>query len=154
MGARKKVSRGPRGQAGSRTGSARARRQPAIVPLPFDPFTPGQEHPAWIRTSFPDYVQHTHEDLVRSIRTLEHRGHTITITTTYDVSVDGRLVTLHMMVDELGQLWSHLCPYLSFSSATDLVRHLIERMPHLFEAPPHDHDHDHDTHPPHGHGGA
>jgi len=37
-------------------------------------------------------------------------------------------------VDEEGRLWSHLCPYLTFATATELVLHLIERMPHLFEA--------------------
>jgi hypothetical protein len=150
MGARKKVSRGRQGRTelGRRSGRS-AGRQP-VVPLPFDPFTPGQEHPEWVRTSFPAYVQHPHDYLARSVRTLENQGRTITITTTYEVRVEGQLVTLHMMVDEQGQLWSHLCPYQSFPSAMDLVRHLLRRMPHLFEAPPHDHD----AHPAHGHGGA
>jgi hypothetical protein len=52
-----------------------------------------------------------------------------------------------MMVDEEGRLWSHLCPYLTFASALELVRHLLSRMPHLFEAappgPPPEHEHTH-----------
>jgi hypothetical protein len=116
-----------------------ARKSPAtgaVAPLEFDPFTPGREHPEWVRKNFPTYVEHQHENLVRSDRVLEHRGNTITITTTYEVRVEGRLVTLHMMVDEEGRLWSHLCPYLTFATATELVLHLLERMPHLFEATP------------------
>ncbi len=96
-------------------------------------FTSGQEHPEWVRKKFPTYVEHTHESLARSDRTLKHQGRTIT--TTYEVRVEGRLITLHMMVDEEGRLWSHLCPYLTFTSAPELVRHLLKRMPHLFEAP-------------------
>jgi hypothetical protein len=99
----------------------------------FDPFKPGTEHPDWVMKEFPSYVEHTHESLARSTRVLEHRGNTITITTTYEVRVGERLVTLHMMVDEEGRLWSHLCPYLTFATAPELVRHLIERMPHLLE---------------------
>jgi hypothetical protein len=138
MATRKKRQAGP--EKPTRRGTASEFRAHRIAPLEFDPFTPGLEHPEWVRKEFPTYVEHSHESLVRSIRTLEHRGRTITITTTYEVRIEGRLVTLHMMVDEAGQLWSHLCPYLTFASAPELVRHLLTRMPHLFEAtqsPPH-----------------
>ena len=146
------------------TGSRRKSVPRAIAPLAFDPFKPGSEHPDWVMKGFPSYVEHAHESLVRSTRVLEHRGSAITITTTYEVRVDERLVTLHMMVDEEGRLWSHLCPYLTFATATELVRHLIERMPHLFEparpspggredgGPTHRGEHEH--HPAHVHGGA
>lgn len=118
------------------TGTRRG-RQRAIEPLPsFDPFTPGSEHPDWVAKEFPSYVEHSHEALTRSTRVLEHRGHTLTITTTYEVRLDERLLTLHMMVDEEGRLWSHLCPYQTFATATELVQHLLERMPHLFEPAP------------------
>jgi hypothetical protein len=133
MAARKKRQAGQEKPA--RRGTTSEARAHCIAPLEFNPFTPGLEHPEWVRKEFPSYVEHTHESLVRSVRTLEHRGRTITITTTYEVRVEGRLVTLHMMVDEEGQLWSHLCPYQSFASAPELVRHLLTRMPHLFEAP-------------------
>ena len=148
MGATKKAPKGRKGRTERGMSAGRSARRRPVVPLAFDPFTPGREHPEWVRTSFPDYVHHPHQDLVRSVRTLDHRGRTITITTTYEVRVEGRLVTLHMMVDEQGQLWSHLCPYQSFDSATELVRHLLERLPHLFEAA------QPDPHAAHGHGGA
>jgi hypothetical protein len=140
MAARKKQqARRAKPAGGGPSSEARAYR---IAPLKFDPFTPGLEHPEWVRKEFPAYVGQTHEDLVRSVRTLEHQGRTVTITTTYEVRIDGRLVTLHMMVDEEGQLWSHLCPYQTFASAPELVRHLLTRMPHLFEAAqPSGHDH-------------
>jgi hypothetical protein len=136
------------------SGTASKARAYGLAPLEFDPFTPGLEHPEWVRKEFPTYVEHTHESLARSDRTLEHRGRTITITTTYEVRVEGRLVTLHMMVDEEGRLWSHLCPYVTFATAPELVRHLLTRMPQLFEAPQPSHtDHDPSTHDP-SHGGA
>jgi hypothetical protein len=155
MAARKKRQAGKEKPVRRGTASeARAHRTP---PLEFDPFTPGLDHPEWVRKKFPTYVEHAHESLARSDRTLEHEGRTITITTTYEVSVEGRPVTLHMMVDEEGRLWSHLCPYLTFASAPELVSHLLTRMPHLFEATqPTARDssgHDHSSHG-HSHGGA
>ena len=161
MAARKKQRAGQE-KPGRRGASAEAKAY-RIPPLEFDPFTPGLEHPEWVRTKFPTYVEHTHESLARSDRTLEHKGRTITITTTYEVRVEERLITLHIMVDEEGKLWSHLCPYLTFDSALELVRHLLTRVPHLFEAPQptapggstgggHS-GHDHSTHD-HSHGGA
>ncbi len=126
--------RGKQKAATPRETVSRRKGEPrTIAPLEFDPFKPGSEHPAWVMKDFPSYVEHAHEALARSTRVLEHQGNTITITTTYEVRVNERLVTLHMMVDEEGRLWSHLCPYLTFATATELVRHLIERMPHLFE---------------------
>ncbi|EPX57591.1 hypothetical protein D187_004893 [Cystobacter fuscus DSM 2262] len=108
-----------------------------------------------MRQGFPTYVEHEHESLARSVRTLDHQGRAISITTTYEVRVEGQLVSLHMMVDEEGRLWSHLCPYLTFASAVELVRHLLTRMPHLFEAAPHGPppEHDPSAHE-HTHGGA
>ena len=132
MAARKKRQEAPRKPARRKTASeARAHY---IAPLELDPFTPGREHPEWVRKAFPTYAEHTHESLGRSDRTLEHQGRTITITTTYEVRVEQRPITLHMMVDEEGRLWSHLCPFLTFATAPELVRHLLTRMPHLFEA--------------------
>jgi hypothetical protein len=144
---------------------ARSKNAPRAVPLAvFNPFKPGSEHPDWVMKDFPSYVEHTHESLARSTRVLEHQGSTITITTTYEVRIGERLLTLHMMVDEEGRLWSHLCPYLTFATAPELVRHLIERMPHLFESaqpPPGVDDGDghsghggHANHSAHVHGGA
>jgi hypothetical protein len=166
MAARKKQQPGQKKPV--RRGTSSALKAHCIPPLEFDPFTSGRDHPEWVRKKFPTYVEHTHESLARSDRTLEHEGRTITITTTYEVRVEGRLLTLHMMVDEEGRLWSHLCPYLTFASAPELVSHLLKRMPHLFEASQptlsgggaggghsgHDHsDHDHSGHD-HSHGGA
>jgi hypothetical protein len=154
MGARKQSSGGLKGRTERDTAPGRKGGPQSVAPLEFDPFTPGREHPEWVRKNFPDYVEQTHEALVRSVRTLESHGHLITITTAYEVRVDGHLVTLHMMVDEQGQLWSHLCPYQSFTSATELVRHLLDRLPHLFEGT-NPAGHGGHTHPSAGeHGGA
>ena len=152
MGNKKKPSEGMNGRTEHDTASGYKDGPQSVAPLEFDPFTPGREHPEWVRKSFPEYADYTHEALGRSVRTLESRGRTITITTAYEVRVDGRLVTLHMMVDEQGELWSHLCPYQSFTSATELVRHLLDRLPHLFEgtAPAGHGGHDHSSAAEHG----
>ncbi len=149
-----KTKRQSRRKAAPRREAAPRRKPgpPPVAPLAFDPFTPGREHPEWVRKEFPSYVEHAHEALARSTRVLEHRGSTITITTTYEVRIDERLLTLHMMVDEEGRLWSHLCPYLTFATAPELVRHLLKRMPHLFE--PASDPTPHVDHAHHAHGGA
>jgi hypothetical protein len=153
MAARKKRQAG-QGKPARRTAGAGAGAY-RIPPLEYDPFTPGLDHPEWVRQGFPTYVEHEHESLARSVRTLEHQGRVISITTTYEVRIEGRLLSLHMMVDEEGRLWSHLCPYQTFATALELVRHLLTRMPQLFEAAPHEpHPHQEPSAHEHAHGGA
>lgn len=151
MGASRRPDGGKKGRAGPGKAPGRKGRPPSIAPLAFDPFTPGQEHPEWVRRDFPSYVEHHDEGLARSVRTLESEGRLITLTTTYEVRVNGRRVVLHIMADEEGQVWSHLCPYLSFASALELVQHLLERMPHLFEGAQAPGTEEHDDTPEHPH---
>jgi hypothetical protein len=96
----------------------------------FDAFAEAAPHPAWVKRDFPRYAAAGHAtDHAASTRILYAGGHSIEITTTYSVSIDGQVVPVHMMVDSDGQLWSHLCPYRTFANATDLLRYLVEHVP-------------------------
>ncbi|MFD4757967.1 hypothetical protein ACFWOJ_03415 [Streptomyces sp. NPDC058439] len=66
---------------------------------------------------------------VRSVRTTEHAGQRITVTTTYDVVVDGKPVTARLHVDDNGMLYSPGLPYHQFTSALDAVRALLSTYP-------------------------
>ncbi|PJM95910.1 hypothetical protein [Streptomyces sp. CB01373] len=67
-----------------------------------------------------------------SVRTTEHGGHQITVTTTYDVVVDGTPVTARLYVADSGMLYSPALPYHQFTSALDAVRALMSTYPDHF----------------------
>ncbi|MFE6828376.1 hypothetical protein [Streptomyces sp. NPDC057690] len=67
-----------------------------------------------------------------SVRTARHAGHDITVTTTYQVSVDGAPVTVRLTADDAGTLHSPGLPYRRFGSALDAVRALISAYPDHF----------------------
>ncbi len=101
---------------------------PALPEL--DPFSEHPAPPAWVERDFPSYVAHEHATgPVSSVRVLHVAGHSIEITTTYSVSIDGAPAPVHMLVDTDGQVWSHVCPYRTFPNATELLRYLVEHVP-------------------------
>ncbi|MEU6237250.1 hypothetical protein [Kitasatospora sp. NPDC047058] len=67
-----------------------------------------------------------------SVRTAEFEGHQIRIVTTYEVTVDGRPLTVGLDVDEDGRLACHGLPAYQFSSAVDIVQELIRKFPKRF----------------------
>ncbi len=69
----------------------------------------------------------------KSVRTFGHKGHEISIATTYQVKVDGRVVHIPLMVSENGQVQSHAIPNYSLSSAVDVVKTIIDLFPEDFE---------------------
>ncbi len=74
-----------------------------------------------------------HERMLETVRQDDYRGHHIVIHTTYRIEVDGRLVTGHLGVTNDGRVHYHAVPNLSFPSAVDLVRRLIDTFPDEFE---------------------
>jgi hypothetical protein len=105
-------------------------------PLPLNPFAQPPEFPQWFHQQYPGYVAAAHSHVpggqTVSLREANHGGHTIKVTTTYAVEVDGAPISLHLMVDDEGMLWSHMCPYHTFSSALDLIRFIIDQLPEAF----------------------
>jgi hypothetical protein len=76
-----------------------------------------------------------------SVRTAEHKGHTIEIRTTYDVRIDGEPMEAHLGVSNDGSVHYHGLPNYSEASAIDLMRRVIDAFPDDY--PPAD-DHDHE----------
>ena len=76
-------------------------------------------------------LRHRHT-MTPSVREAEYKGHYITVRTTYDIRVDGRPVTGHLEVTNDGHVHYHPVPNLSFASAVDLVKQLIDVFPDDF----------------------
>ncbi len=82
-----------------------------------------------------------HVGATESVREATYRGHTIVIRTGYHIEVDGVAVEGHMGVTNDGQVHYHPIPNLSFNSAVDLVKQLIDAFPDDFRAQPTGHQH-------------
>jgi hypothetical protein len=85
-----------------------------------------------------------HERMLETVREDDYKDHHIVIRTTYRIEVDGRPVTGHLGVTNDGRVHYHAVPNLSFPSAVDLVRRLIDTFPDEFErgdGTGHDHGH-------------
>jgi hypothetical protein len=78
--------------------------------------------------------QARHHGTTESLRTAEHRGHKIVVKTRYDITIDGRRVTGHMGVSNDGHVHYHPIPNLSFASALDMVKAIIDVFPQRFES--------------------
>ena len=77
--------------------------------------------------------KHKHRK-IESIREADHKGHHIIVRTHYKIEVDGQMVMGHMGVTNDGQVHYHPMPNLSFASAVDLVKQLIDTFPDDFSA--------------------
>jgi len=79
------------------------------------------------------HPSHPHEPVVTSTREVTYKGHHIVIRTTYQIEVDGHSVRGHMGVTNDGQVHYHAVPNLSFASAVDMVKQLIDTFPDDFD---------------------
>lgn len=68
-----------------------------------------------------------------SVRTAEYRGHHIIVKTRYAIEVDGRSVTGHLGLTNDGHVHYHPIPNLSFASAVDMVKAIIDVFPDRFQ---------------------
>jgi len=66
------------------------------------------------------------------VRKAEYQGHHIVVRTQYQIEVDGQMLMGHMGVTNDGQVHYHSVPNLSFASAVDLVKQLIDIFPDDF----------------------
>jgi hypothetical protein len=78
---------------------------------------------------------------MESTREATYYGHHIVIRTTYHIEVDGMPIEGHLGVTNDGQVHYHAVPNLSFASAVDLVKQLIDTFPEDFEAGTDPHEH-------------
>jgi hypothetical protein len=84
---------------------------------------------------------HGHGMPMESTREADYYGHHIVIRTTYHIEVDGTPIEGHLGVTDDGQVHYHAVPNLSFASAVDLVKQLIDTFPEDFEATTDPHSH-------------
>ena len=81
-------------------------------------------------------TQHPHGEAMESVREDTYKGHHIVVRTSYHIEVDGVTVEGHMGDTNDGQVHYHAVPNLSFASAVDLVKQLIDTFPEDFETGP------------------
>jgi hypothetical protein len=86
-------------------------------------------------------TQHPHGEAMESVREDTYKGHHIVVRTSYHIEVDGVTVEGHMGVTNDGQVHYHAVPNLSFASAVDLVKQLIDTFPEDFQTGPGGHEH-------------
>ena len=73
-----------------------------------------------------------HDGMLETVRESDYAGRHIVITTSYMIEVDGKPVTGHMGVGNDGRVHYHPVPNLSFASAVDLVKRVIDVFPEEF----------------------
>lgn len=73
-----------------------------------------------------------HGEMLETVRESDYEGRHIVITTSYMIEVDGKPVTGHMGVGNDGRVHYHPVPNLSFASAVDLVKRVIDVFPDEF----------------------
>jgi hypothetical protein len=95
----------------------------------YSPTDAAQSHPEWVKTKFPSYVEPHGKHEATSVRELAHKGHTVRIITTYRVEVDGKPADLHLSVDEDGQVFTHATPFVTYASAVDLMKAVMDAYP-------------------------
>ena len=76
--------------------------------------------------------RHGHGDPMQSTREADYHGHHIVVRTTYHIEVDGTPIEGHLGVTDDGQVHYHAVPNLSFASAIDLVKQLVDTFPDDF----------------------
>jgi hypothetical protein len=95
----------------------------------YSPTGAAKSHPEWVKTKFPSYIEPHGKHEATSVRELAHKGHTVRIITTYRVEVDGKPADLHLSVDEDGQVFTHATPFVTYASAVDLMKAVMDAYP-------------------------
>lgn len=79
-------------------------------------------------------IQKLHHGKIESVREADYQGHHIVVRTSYNIEVDGKMIMGHMGVTNDGQVHYHPVPNMSFPSAIDMVKTLIDIFPDDFAA--------------------
>jgi hypothetical protein len=120
------------------------------------PTNPAEEIPT--PTSIARYVksnaarakkaQQMHHGASEVVREADYKGHHIMVRTKYEVEVDGKPLMGHLGVTDSGSVHYHPVPNMSFGSALDMVKKIIDVFPDDFStsAPDAAHGRDHATH--------
>lgn len=112
----------------------------------YSPTDGANAHPEWVKSQFPTYIGPHVGHETTSVREFTHSGHIVKIITTYHVEVDGHPVRAHLSVDEDGQVYTHATPFVTYASATDLMKSVIDAYPDSFSGSDGGHPHPHHGH--------
>lgn len=74
-----------------------------------------------------------HEGAQEIVRQDDYKGHHIVVRTIYQITIDGKAVSGHLMLTNDGQVQYHGLPNRSFDSTIQLARTLIDKFPEDFE---------------------
>ncbi|WP_261553954.1 hypothetical protein [Frankia tisae] len=114
------------------------------------PDTAEPAKPAFLATYLAGLPQpeHDHAGPARNVRVDDFDGHHVVITTTYEISVDGRPLDVHIGLSKDGSAHCHGLPAYQLPSLVDLVRVLIRTFPDEFspQTPPADGSENHEGH--------
>jgi len=77
-------------------------------------------------------VQQMHHGESVVSRETDYKGHHIIVRTKYEVEIDGQPLMGHLGVNDLGSVHYHPIPNLSFASALDMVKKIIDVFPDEF----------------------
>lgn len=120
--------------------SAQANSERSLSELPdtsvlahYSPTDPVNGHPKWLQNQFPGYMDPHSGHEATAIREFSHAGHTVRVYTTYRVEVDDKPIRAHLSVDEDGQVYTHATPFVTYASAIDLMKAVINAYPASFE---------------------
>ncbi|ABD09627.1 hypothetical protein ThrDRAFT_00722 [Frankia casuarinae] len=91
-------------------------------------------HPAFLANYLASLPrpEHVHGDPARSVREDDFDGHHVVITTTYEITVDGQPLNVHIGVSNDGTAHCHGLPNYQIPSVVDLVRLIITAFPEEF----------------------
>jgi hypothetical protein len=115
----------------------------------YSPTDMATSHPDWVKTQFPAYIAPHAGHEATAVREFAHGGHVVKIITTYRVEVDGNPIRAHLSVDEDGRVYTHATPFVTYASAIDLMKAVIDAYPDSFSVP----GGSHAGHNDHGDGG-
>ena len=79
-------------------------------------------------------AQQMHHGESEVTREADYKGHHIVVRTKYEVEIDGKPLMGHMGVNDSGSVHYHPIPNMSFASALDMVRKIIDVFPDDFAA--------------------
>ncbi len=99
-----------------------------------------------------EQLNEAHQHGEQSLREVTYGKHTIRIATTYDIQVDGKPVTGHLLVTNEGTVHYHAIPNQEFPSAVDMIKRMIDLAPDQFPDPPPTGDQGHTDEHEHEHG--
>lgn len=130
--ARKNHPRAAKPKAARKKTTPRIGRPDTSVLARYSPTDGANSHPDWVKTQFPAYIvpHGGHEAVGR--REFAHGGHLVKIITTYRVEVDGHPIRAHLSVDEDGRVYTHATPFVTYASAIDLMKAVIDGYPDSF----------------------